>query len=86
LCPAGRFSAAGDASCTPCSAGYACPAGSVSATPSAAICVAGRYSLFGATSCRSVSSPSCCRCAVCPTILLMCAIYMFRCCVAVQHV
>ncbi len=46
---AGTFSLAGATSCSPCAAGYNCPAGSTSATPPSAICPAGKYSLAGAT-------------------------------------
>jgi hypothetical protein len=53
-CPAGRYGLGGstNASCSgPCSAGYACPVGSVSAT--AAVCLAGLYAPSGASNCTA---------------------------------
>jgi hypothetical protein len=59
LCPAGKFGTSTGsysvaAACTgTCSAGYACPAGSTTATPAA--CGAGQYSLAGAGACTGCS-------------------------------
>jgi hypothetical protein len=61
LCPAGTFSSvSGATSCTNCDAGYACPAGSTSGTPVAAMCPAGKYSLAGATSCSNCDAGYAC--------------------------
>ncbi len=50
-CLAGRYSAAGQSTCSPCNAGYACPVGSISPTPAAAICPVGTFALAGSPRC-----------------------------------
>jgi hypothetical protein len=57
---AGKYSFAGNPSCTNCNAGYACPAGSTSPTPAAAQCAAGRFSIAGATACTDCSAGYAC--------------------------
>jgi hypothetical protein len=47
----GQFSPGGGVACSNCTAGYACPAGSSSASPAASMCPAGRYSVAGALQC-----------------------------------
>jgi hypothetical protein len=54
-CPAGKFGsvlALQNALCSgDCAAGYACPQGSITSTPTSGICPVGRYSLPGASAC-----------------------------------
>ena len=58
-CPAGRYGspiAMNSSLCSGlCAAGYTCPEGSFTATPSSTVCPPGQYSLQGATACVNCS-------------------------------
>jgi hypothetical protein len=61
----------GAASCSDCSAGYACGAGSTSPTPAANACPPGRFSIAGATSCSNCTAGYVCPTAASTTPLLV---------------